>query len=158
MDSTNKFNGNKIVLEAIAKAIEPITDGIIVEFHDHLSCDAFHVYVRKDGEYVKQDIRYRYMWNEKLKNYEILEAPETYGANYLDVCLIDSDPYYGTVGLRDTVKLLREKYGFDKAYLLDVGWHTFPSMYMGDKAWVKKYIPDLEDLHVDVDLKSVYGE
>ena len=158
MDIGARETGNKAVSEAVKKAVESIDNGIVVEFHDHLSRDAFHVYVRKDGEYIRHNVKYRYRWNDAAKNYEILEEPDRDNLTYLDVCLIDSDPYYATVGLRDTVRTLREKYGFDKAYLLDVGWHTFPSMYMGDLDWVKKYMPDLVDLHVDIDLKEAYGK
>ena len=68
-----KEESNKLCSESVDRAIASVKDGIVVVYHDHLSCDAFRVYVRKDGETIKPEKRFRYGWSDEKKNYEILE-------------------------------------------------------------------------------------
>ena len=62
-----KKEQNKLAAESIKRAVESIENGIVVEYHDHLNMDAFNVYVRKDGQTVKIDTKYRYRWSDEQK-------------------------------------------------------------------------------------------
>lgn len=102
------MNNNTTAKEAIAKTIQGINNGIIVEYHDHLSCDAFIVRVRKDGQ----------------------DMPITEGNTELKVTMVGDSDYYGTKGLRSTVRdLLIEYKNKLPVYFLDLGWYTFLGKY-----------------------------
>ena len=59
-----KKEQNKLAAESVKRAVESIENGIVVEYHDLFNMDAFNVYVRKDGQTVKIDTRYRYRWSD----------------------------------------------------------------------------------------------
>lgn len=130
----NRIENNTLAEQSIDRAIESVTDGIVILYEDHLSMDAFKVYVRKDGKSVKSEKNYRYRRNDEKKNYEILEEEfSIWDTQYEDcgeVIMVGSSSYYGSVGLTDTVKLLREKYGLP-VYYVNIGWRTFPSAWCG---------------------------
>lgn len=123
---------NRLAEQSIDRAIESVTDGIVILYKDHLSMDAFRVYVRKGGKAVKPEKKYRYKWNDEKKNYEILEEESAKwdcgSDDYREVNMVGSSNYYGSVGLIDTVKLLYEKHGLP-VYYLNIGWCTFPQAW-----------------------------
>ena len=128
-----KEESNKLCSESVDRAIASIEDGIVIVYHDHLSMDAFRVYVRKSGETLKPEKKFRYRWSEKKKSNEIVESDfnrwdSDVRMNCREVNMITSSSYYGTVGLADTVKILSERHGLP-VYYLDLGWCTFPSAW-----------------------------
>jgi hypothetical protein len=142
-----KEESNKLCSESVDRAIASIENGIAVVYHDHLSCDAFRVYVRKDGETIKPEKKFRYRWSDEKKNYEILEEEfarwDTQYEDCREVDMVGSSSYYGSVGLTDTVKLLREKYGLP-VYYVNIGWCTFPSAWCDMSSFldcIKRHVP-----------------
>ena len=132
----NKQEQNKLAAESIERAIESIKDGIVVEFHDHLSMDAFRVYVRKDGQTVKIDTKYRYRWSDEQKREVVIEDKlEGAASESIEVCMMTSSSYYGTVGLSDMLRRLSKKYDVP-AYFLSIGWYTFPSAYLNASDYI----------------------
>lgn len=133
----NKKEQNKLAAESIKRAIESIKDGIVVEFHDHLSMDAFKVCVRKNGETVGIDTSYYYKWSNEEKREVIIETKLEDGAERksIEVCMMTSSSYYGTVGLSDTLRLLSKKYDVP-AYFLSIGWYTFPNAYLNASDYI----------------------
>lgn len=127
-----KEESNKLCSESVDRAIASVKDGIVVVYHDHLSCDAFRVYVRKDGETIKPEKKFRYGWSDEKKDYEILEEEfarwdYSYG-DCREVNMMTSSGYYGSVGLADTLRILSEKHGLP-VYYVNIGWCTFPSAW-----------------------------
>ena len=132
----NKEEQNKLAAESIKRAIESIENGIVVEYHDHLSMDAFNVYVRKDGQTVKIDTKYRYRWSDEQKREVIIEDKlEGAASESIEVCMITSSSYYGTVGLEDMLYRLEKKYEVP-AYFLSIGWYTFPCAYLNASDYI----------------------
>lgn len=142
-----KEESNKLCSESVNRAIASIENGIVIVYHDHLSCDSFRVYVRKDGETLKPEKKFRYRWSDEKKDYEILEeefARWDYSCgDCREVNMMTSSSYYGSVGLADTVKILSEKYGLP-VYYLNLGWCTFPSAWCDTSGYIdciRKYTP-----------------
>lgn len=134
-----KEEQNKLAAESIKRAIESIENGIVVEYHDHLSMDAFRVYVRKDGQTVKIDTEYRYKWSDEQKREVVIEDKiEGAASESIEVCMMTSSSYYGTLGLEYTLYLLEKKYEVP-SYFLSIGWYTFPSAYR-DSSYYLNYI------------------
>lgn len=129
---------NKLAEESISRAIESVTDGIIVLYNDHLSMDAFKVFVRKGGKTLKFDTAYRYHWSDEQKRNVIDEAPieEKRQTESMEVCMMTSSSYYGTVGLGTMLGILHEKYGLP-VYYLNIGWCTFPRAYRDMSDYLK---------------------
>ena len=143
---------NRLAEQSIDRAIESVTDGIVILYKDHLSMDAFRVYVRKDGKAVKPEKKYRYKWNDEKKNYEIIEEEfakwDDGSDDYREVIMVGSSSYYGSVGLIDTVKLLYEKHGLP-VYYLNIGWCTFPQAWCDMSSFIdciKRSVPFEIDL------------
>lgn len=126
----NKQQQNQLACESINRAIESIQDGIVVEYHDHLSMDAFKVYVRKGGKTVKIDTGYRCKRSNEEKREVIIEEKLEDGTatECLEVCMTTSSSYYGTAGLQDILPRLKKKYEVP-IYFLNIGWYTFPHAY-----------------------------
>lgn len=127
-----RAENNTLAEQSVDKAIESVTDGIVILYQDHLSMDAFKVYVRKDGKPVKPEKKFSYRWSDEKKNYEILEEEfsrwDDRFADCREVDMMTSSGYYGSVGLADTLKILREKYQLP-IYYLNIGWCTFPQAW-----------------------------
>lgn len=140
---------NKLAKESIHRAIESVNDGIIVLYNDHLSMDAFDVFVRKDGKTLKSDTSYRYHWSDEQKRYVIDEAPieEKRQTESIGVCMMTSSSYYGTVGLGTMLDILHEKHNLP-VYYLNIGWCTFPHAYRDMSNYIK-YIKE----HVSFDVQ-----
>lgn len=123
---------NTLAEQSVNRAIESVTDGIVILYKDHLSMDAFKVYVRKDGKPIKPEKKYCYRRNDEKKSYGIVEEEfsrwDTRYEDCREVIMMGSSEYYGSVGLADTVKVLRKKYGLP-VYYLNIGWCTFPSAW-----------------------------
>ena len=133
----NKQEQNKLAAESIERAIESIKDGIVVEFHDHLSMDAFKVCVRKNGETIGIDTSYRCKWSNEERREVIVETKLESGTERksIEVCMMTSSSYYGTVGLSDMLRRLSKKYEVP-AYFLSIGWYTFPSAYLNASDYI----------------------
>lgn len=150
-----KKEQNKLAAESVKRAVESIENGIVVEYHDHLNMDAFNVYVRKDGQTVKIDTRYRYRWSDEQKKAVFTEEkrPDT-ASDSIEVIMMSSSSYYGTVGLKDILKLLEEKYGLP-SYFLNIGWYTFPGAYLDSSNFLKCiqcYYPKIELYKCDYEI------
>lgn len=150
-----KKEQNKLAKESVKRAVESIENGIVVEYHDHLNMDVFNVYVRKDGQTVKIDTKYRYKWNDKQKEATFIEEkrPDT-ASDSIEVLMMSSSSYYGTVGLKDILKLLEEKYGLP-SYFLNIGWYTFPGAYLDSSNFLKRiqrYYPKIELYKCDYEI------
>lgn len=134
-----KEESNKLCSESVDRAIASIENGIAVVYHDHLSCDSFRVYVRKDGETIKPEKKFRYRWSDEKKNYEILEEEfarwDCNGGDYREVDMMTSSGYYGSVGLADTLRILSERYGLP-VYYLNIGWCTFPQAWCDMSSYI----------------------
>lgn len=157
----NKEEQNKLAAESIKRAIESIENGIVVEYHDHLSMDAFRVYVRKDGQTVKIDTKYRYRWSDEQKREVVIEDKlEGPASESIEVCMMTSSSYYGTVGLEDMLYRLEKKYEVP-SYFLSIGWYTFPYAYRDSSdylEYIQRRHPKIELYKCDytiVDLKEL---
>ena len=150
-----KQEQNKLAAESVKRAVGSIENGIVVEYHDHLNMDAFNVYVRKDGQTVKIDTKYRYRWSDEQKKAVFIEEkrPDT-ASDSIEVLMMSSSSYYGTVGLKDILRLLEEKYGLP-SYFLNSGWYTFPSAYLDSSNFLKciqRYYPKIELYKCDYEI------
>ena len=150
-----KKEQNKLAAASIKRAVESIENGIVVEYHDHLNMDAFNVYVRKDGQTVKIDTKYRYRWSDEQKKAVFTEEkrPDT-ASDSIEVIMMSSSSYYGTVGLKDMLKLLEEKYGLP-SYFLNIGWYTLPIAYLDSSKFIKsiqQYYPKIELYKCDYEI------
>lgn len=150
-----KKEQNKLAAESVKRAVESIENGIVVEYHDYLNMDTFNVYVRKDGQTVKIDTKYRYKWSDEQKKAAFIEEkrPDT-ASDSIEVLMMSSSSYYGTVGLKDILKLLEEKYGLP-SYFLNIGWYTFPGAYLDSSNFLKRiqrYYPKIELYKCDYEI------
>ena len=133
----NNLTPQERAKQAIEKAIQSIDNGIIIEYHDSLHCDAFNIRVRKDGKDASFTETYSYPgYSEKDKTIRV--HPLEQETNGLHVIMVGNSEYYGSVGLRSTISMLVEgKFYNFPVYVLDLGWYTFPSKYLPVKeSWL----------------------
>lgn len=137
------YEKRQIAQQAILNAVNSIDNGIIVEFHDHLSMDAFIIRVRKDGKDVPFTESYRFPYYT-AKDRSIQVKPLEKETNELEVIMVSDSEYYCSVGLYSTIKMLEKKHYGLPVYMLDLGWYTFPNKYMKvGESWLESdRIPD----------------
>lgn len=132
----------QIAQQAIMNAVNSIDNGIIVEYHDSLSMDAFNIRVRKDGRDMAftEDYSYPY-YTDKDKS--IKTHPLEHETNELRIIMVGNSEYYRSVGVKSTVQILLEgKYYNFPVYFLDLGWYTFPQKHLEVKESMLNCLPD----------------
>lgn len=107
-------------------------DGIYAYYSDTLNMDANHVFVVKNGKVVLPSDRC-------LKELNIDEKWGLYGSEFVLYTYNDS-AYYGTVGFKHGMEILKKYYPRLKTYYCNVGYHTFPNKWFKtnmDSVYVK---------------------
>lgn len=97
-------------------------DGIYIHYHDHLSMDAWKVWIVVNGAIIDGDN---------------------------DVIMYNDCTYYGTKGILSTVRDFKSKYPDLKSFVLDCSWYTFPMEYRYNQDVSKLcWDTDSEVLHI----------
>lgn len=109
------------IIDEIISKCKANGDGIYAFFFDHLSMDANRVLIVKNHEAVQVDITTED--GKHIKNDSIFKETVEF--------LMDSDSsYYGSVGFRHGLQILKEHFPGLKTYYCNTGWYTFPQKWM----------------------------
>lgn len=116
-------------------------DGIYAYFCDYISMDANRVFVVKDGKVVMPSDKCL----EELKiDNEWGRHDKVFGGEIVLSTYNDSE-YYGTIGFKHGMEILKKYYPRLKTYYCNVGYHTFPKKwYKTDKDSV--YAKECDDM------------
>lgn len=158
----NRQEQNRLASESIKRAVESIDNGIVIEYHDHLSMDSFRLYIRKDGKAIAPDTHYMCDWSAEKKGYVIDECKvENHEADPdgMEVNMLGDSGYYRSCGLGTYLKKYAEKYRLP-VYLLNIGWFTFPMKYGYADSYlepIQKYAPEARLYTCDLTLTEVKG-
>lgn len=120
-------SGVNLAINRLNENNEKPKSGIFIEYHDHLSCDAFRILVLDNGVNVLKndplevEATYRYSGNKYIAKLE-----PKYG-DYIEVDLVHS--YGGDLCLTKVVKELHAKYSNLPIYCFTEGFYTFKGEY-----------------------------
>ena len=151
-----KCQANKNVEELIARRIGKVRNGIILEYHDHLTCDSWRIHIRKDGETIGHNI---IEWDSRTHTTHTSDRPSL--NDYIEVDLVQYSDYLMTPGVINALLHIKEEYPELPVYSLNAGWYTFPNRYMpckGDSKYFSRYekLKGMKTLHVNVLWDKLY--
>lgn len=101
--------------------------GIYIEYHDHLSCDAFRVWAYRNGENLLNENIFNLL--TKNRYYKEDMEMDVYRFKGIEVSMIGDCAYYGTTGLKTTVEVLKKEFPDLQVKCFKKGWYTFPQEY-----------------------------
>jgi len=107
-------------------------DGIYAYFCDHISMDANRVFVVKNGKVV--------MPSDKCLEELKIDSKREVRDDEIILSTYNDSEYYGTIGFKHGMEILKRYYPDLKTYYCNVGYHTFPNKWFKtdkDSAYAK---------------------
>ena len=118
--------------------------GIYIEYHDTLHCDAYRVWVYRNGNNLLDASVFKKLTDNEYRQADMEKEVSCFGG--IRVAMVGDSDYYGTRGIITTVKILHEEFPDLKVKCFKQGWHTFPQKWMDVENHFKSIFPEAEML------------